>query len=119
MPIEAVSPHDSERDCACILIAGHLPAEEKDPFQFVLLAAEGPSNPLHVVPTGHVVVVPRHLGNEYRLARLVTPAGALGAVESIVEDLLIRMTQKDDGIGPPFHFIRIGLGGITARTRWS
>lgn len=109
----------AELDRFYILIAGHLPGEEKDPFQFVLLGAEGPSDPLHVIPTGHVVAVPRHLGSEYRLARLIRPVSALDEVESIVEDLLVKMAQKDDGIGPPFHFIRISPGGITTRTRWS
>lgn len=101
-----------------LVIAGHAPGGEMDPFRFLLLGVEGPEGDVRVIPTGSVVAVPRHMGAEYRLVRFHPDAGGLNSVEAFLEELLMWMARKNEEIGAPFHFTRITQEGISTRIRW-
>jgi len=59
-----------ELDRLYILLAGCMPQGSANPFRFVLLASEGPSDPLREVPADNVVAIPRQIGIEHRLNHL-------------------------------------------------
>jgi hypothetical protein len=113
----AYTPDNLSLDRIYILIAGFAPQQVQNEFPFLLLASEGYFDPVHVVPTTNVICVPRQLSLEHRLARLTQSESTLEEVESHLEEFLIRLAGLDDGIGPPFHFLRITSDGIKVRTR--
>jgi hypothetical protein len=113
----AYTPDDLNLDRIYIIIAGSTPQQDQDEFPFLLLASESFLDPVHVMPTTNVISIPRHLSIEARLARLTQADNTLEELESHLEKFLVRLAREDDGIGPPFHFLRITSDGINVRTR--
>jgi hypothetical protein len=99
-----------------VLLAGCIPQRSSVPFEFALLASEGPDDPLRKVETSNVVVIPRQPGFEYRLARLSPAESKLDDVEALFEGFLQKTAALDDDVGPPFHFVRITSNGVEVRT---
>jgi hypothetical protein len=100
-----------------VLLAGSIPQRSSAPFEFALLASEGPADAMRKVGTSNVVVIPRQPGFEYRLAHLSPSQSKLDDVEALFEDFLQKMAATDDDVGPPFHLVRVSSNGVEVRTR--
>ena len=106
----------SELDRVYVLIAGYDPDGAGGPFPLLMLASETSIDPLHPVQMPDIITIPRQLTLEHRLAKSLPSQNRLDEVEHQFETFLIRLAASDDDVGPPFHFVRIGVDGVKIRT---
>ena len=109
----AVEP---ELDRIYVIIAGYDPDGAGGPFPLLMLASETSADPLHPVQMPDIITIPRQLTLEHRLAKSLHSQNVLDEVEHQFETFLIRLASSDDDVGPPFHFVRIGVDGVKIRT---
>jgi hypothetical protein len=105
-----------ELDRVYVIIAGHDPDRAGSPFPLLMLASETTTDPLHPVQMPDIITIPRQLTIEYRLAKSIQSQNRLDEVEHQFESFLIKLASSDDDVGPPFHFVRIGVDGVKIRT---
>ena len=109
-------PPRPDLDRVYFLLAGYAHRGSENLFRFLLLGSEHSTDPLHVVQTGNIVAIPRQMGIEYRLSRLSPSETTLDEVESVCEQFLTKLSEKNDDVGPPFYFVRIASDGVQVRT---
>ncbi len=104
-------------DRVYVIVAGIHETEGGEPSVDVrLFASEQTSDPLHAIEIGRVATIPRQVTFEYRLSRLDPAEANPEAVERMFERFLRDLSEMDDDVGPPFHFVRVLPSGIRTRS---
>jgi 20S proteasome alpha/beta subunit len=92
------------------ILAGFSPNLPPPGFHLSLLGSEE-DEPLHPLPVGNVVVMPRNLGMEMRLFRALAAGVGLDELLRHCKEFLEKMAEVQEEVGPPFTFAGITAGG--------
>ncbi len=92
------------------ILAGYSAGLPPPGFRLALLGSEE-EEPLHVMPVGNLVVMPRHLGMEMRLFKALAAGAGLEELLKISREFLEKMSQAKEEVGPPFYFATITSSG--------
>lgn len=104
-------------DRVYVIVAGIHEAEGGEPSVDVrLFASEQTADPLHGIEIDRVATIPRQVTLEYRLSRLDPAEANPEVVERMFEKFLRDLSDMDDDVGPPFHFVRVLPAGIRTRS---
>ena len=80
-------------------------------FALFLLGSEENALPLQVIPVNNVVVMPRNLGMEIKLAKALGQGAPLEEILHLSKDFLERQAAAREEVGPPFYFATITEAG--------
>ena len=92
------------------ILAGYSPNLPPPGFRLALLGSEE-EEPLHLMPVGNVVVMPRNLGMEMRLFKVLATGAGLEELLKINKEFLEKMAHTKEEVGPPFYFATITSAG--------
>ncbi len=81
-------------------------------YSLHLLGSEDNELPLRHLPVSNLVVMPRNLGMEMRLAKALSQGAPLEALLKESRDFLKKMAAATLEVGPPFYFATINAGGF-------
>jgi hypothetical protein len=95
------------------ILAGYSANLPPPGFGLALLGSDE-GEPLHPMPLGNVVVMPRNLGMEMRLFKTLATAADLKELLRISKEFLEKMAQTKEEVGPPFYFATITPTGYQA-----
>jgi len=93
------------------IIGGY--SEDKPPpgFSLYLLGSEENELPLRNIPTGNQVVMPRNLGLEMRLSKVLDQGTTLPELLELSKDFLQKQAAAKEEVGEPFYFATITAAG--------
>ncbi len=94
------------------IVAGYSLEEEAQPYRIYLLESENNVLPFQVFPVQPLLVMPRNLGMEMRLANAIAENASLDRLLRLSKEFLIKMSSQVPGIGPPFVFATITRAGF-------
>jgi hypothetical protein len=92
------------------ILAGYSPDLPPPGFRLALLGSEA-GEPLHPMPVGNLVVMPRNLGMEMALFKALTAGAGLDELLALSRDFLEKMARTKEEVGPPFYFATITTKG--------
>jgi hypothetical protein len=92
------------------ILAGYSPHLPRPGYLLSLFGSEE-GEPLHTMPVGNVIVMPRHLGLEMRLFKSLAAGAALEELLKISREFLEKMAQAKEEVGPPFYYATITPDG--------
>lgn len=92
------------------ILAGYSPDLPPPGYLLTLLGSED-GEPLHAMPVGNVIVMPRNLGMEMRLFKALAAGANLEALLKMSREFLEKMAQTKEEVGPPFYFATITPAG--------
>jgi hypothetical protein len=95
------------------ILAGFSPTLPPPGFHLTLLGSEE-DEPLHPMPVGNVVIMPRNLGMEMRLFKALTAGADLNELLRQSKEFLEKMADAKEEVGPPFYFATITAAGYQA-----
>ena len=93
------------------ILAGYAADGPPPGFSLYLWGSEGNELPLKNIPTGNLVVMPRHLGMEVRLFKALNQGAALAQLLALSQDFLEKMAAAREEVGPPFYFASLTAAG--------
>jgi hypothetical protein len=93
------------------ILAGYSEDQPPPGFSIFLLGSEDNELPLRKIPTGNLVVMPRHLGMEMRLFKALNQGTPLAELLSLSKYFLEKMATVKEEVGPPFYFATITANG--------
>lgn len=103
-------PHAELRRLNFIL-AGYSLTDPQEQFQIFLVESENNRLPFKVMPVKPLLVMPRNLGVEMRLFRVLQAGTDPTQVLQICHEFLCRIAAQQAEIGPPFYFALITRAG--------
>ncbi len=80
-------------------------------YSLHLLGSEEDELPLRDLPVYNLVVMPRNLGMEMRLAKALSRGAAPEELLKESRDFLVKMAATSAAVGPPFYFATITASG--------
>jgi len=86
------------------ILAGVFPEAPPPGYQLILIGSDENTVPLQRMGVGNVVVMPRNMGMEVRLARALSRNGPLDEILGMSRDFLEKMASTEDVVGSPFFF---------------
>lgn len=92
------------------ILAGYSPTLPPPGYRLVLLGSDE-GEPLHLMPVGNLVVMPRNLGMEMRLFKALTGGAPLAELLAMSREFLEKMAAAKDEVGPPYYFATITPSG--------
>ncbi len=99
-------PREEELQRIYFILGGFSPALPPPGYRLLLLGSEE-GEPLHPLPVGNLVVMPRNLGMEMRLFRALAAGSELPALLALSREFLEKMAAVKEEVGPPYHFATI------------
>lgn len=114
--LEAHGPETEGFRRIYFILAGYSPHDPPPGFRLFLLGSEDNELPLRLIPTGNLVVMPRNLGMEMRLAQALNQGLDLPALLALSQDFLQKMAAAKEEVGPPFYFATITSEGYQPMT---
>jgi len=81
------------------------------PYQMVLLGSEDNELPLKRIKIGNLVVMPRNLGMEMRLFKVLMEGADLVDILRLSQEFLESQAALKAEVGPPFHFATVTSRG--------
>jgi hypothetical protein len=94
-----------------LILAGYSFRDRAQPYHLHLLSSEGGGTSVKVLPTSHIVVVPRSLSMERRLAAQRETGSPLDSLLSLCKSFLKKRSGGGEDVGPPFYFAAITPSG--------
>ncbi|MDI6853605.1 MAG: hypothetical protein QME75_08395 [Deltaproteobacteria bacterium] len=88
------------------ILAGYSPHLPPPGYLLSLLGSEE-GEPLHVMPVGNVIVMPRHLGMEMRLFKALAAGADMEELLNASKEFLEKMALTKEEVGPPFYYATI------------
>ena len=110
------SAEHEELDRYYLLLAATRIGSSPPEVNLMLLGSEEPGDPVHPIPVGPALAIPRNMGYEVRMARLPEDQQTLEHAEEIMKGFLSRLAEKSEDVAPPFIFIRVDSDGIREHT---
>ena len=95
-----------------IILAGHSFRDRLQPYRLQLLGNDEEGQSIKMYPTPPILVIPRSLSMERRLAAQREGGASLDQVLALLESFLRRRSMDGEEVGPPFHFVTITQTGI-------
>jgi hypothetical protein len=95
------------------ILAGYSPSLPPPGYRLLLLGSDA-GEPLHPMPAGNLVVMPRNLGMEMRLFKALSAGAALPELLALSRDFLEKMAAVKEEVGPPYYFATITPAGYQA-----
>lgn len=92
------------------ILAGYDPEKPPPGFQLFLLGSEE-NEPLRLIPTANLVVMPRNLGMEMRLVKALAEGLTLDQLLEMSKEFLEKQAQLKDEVGPPYYYAFITSEG--------
>ncbi|MCL6620741.1 MAG: hypothetical protein K6T55_01450 [Syntrophobacterales bacterium] len=106
-------PRGEELKRIYFILGGFSPGLPLPGYRLLLLGSEE-GEPLHPMPVGNLVVMPRNLGMEMRLFQALAAGKDLAALLAMCREFLEKMAAVKDEVGPPYHFATITPAGYEA-----
>jgi hypothetical protein len=88
--------------------AGHYPAPG---YKLFLLGSED-NEPLKIIPVTNQVVMPRNLGMEMRLFKVLAANATLPELLAVSKDFLEKQAAAKEEVGPPYAYATITPAGV-------
>lgn len=98
------------------ILAGYFPELPPPGYQLILMGSEENELPLRRMDVGNLVVMPRNMGMEMRLSRLLSQNGPLDPILEMSREFLEKMTGIEEAVGPPFYYATLTRDGYRPRT---
>ncbi len=92
------------------ILGGYSPSLAPPGYRLILLGSDE-GEPLHLMPTGNLVVMPRNLGMEMRLFKALAGGATLAELLAMSREFLEKMAAAKEEVGPPFSFATITPAG--------
>lgn len=97
------------------ILAGYFPELPPPGYELILLGSEDNELPLRRMEVGNLVVMPRNMGMEVRLSRLLSQNGPLDPILEMSRDFLEKMAGIQEAVGPPFYYATLTRDGYEPR----
>ncbi len=94
-----------------IILAGYSFKDRLQSYHLQLLGNDEEGEPIRIYPTTPILVIPRSLSMERRLAAQREGGASLDQLLYLSESFL-KKRSEDEEVGPPFHFATITSGGF-------
>ncbi len=111
--VAAHPPQDEGLQRIYFILAGYSPTLPLPGYRLVLLGSEE-GEPLHPMPVGNLVVMPRNLGMEMRLFKALAGGATLPELLNMSREFLEKMAAAKEEVGPPYYFATITPAGYQA-----
>ena len=94
-----------------LTLAGYSFRDRARPYHLHLFSSEGGGTSIKVLPTSHVVVVPRSLSMERRLEAQRETGSPLDSLLALCKSFLKKRSGEGEEVGVPFYFAAITPSG--------
>ncbi len=94
-----------------LILAGYSFRDRVQPYHLHLFSSEGEGNPIKVLPTSRIIVVPRSLSMERRLEAQRETGSSLEPLLTLCKSFLRKRSAEGEEVGPPFYFATITPSG--------
>lgn len=108
--LEAHGPGPEDLRRVYFILGGYSPFLPPPGYRLLLLGSEE-GEPLHPMPVGNLVVMPRNLGMEMRLFKALASQAPLDELLRMSREFLEKMAQTKEEVGPPYYFATITPSG--------
>ncbi|MEW6387914.1 MAG: hypothetical protein AB1491_10410 [Thermodesulfobacteriota bacterium] len=95
-----------------LLLAGYSPQTPDNPTRLFIIWDRVQPPKIESTRAAHIFTLPRRMGLEFNLNRLVAQLAPLSEVVSLVKDSLAKLAAQDEYLGPPFSYLTITGTGI-------
>ncbi|MBM4285446.1 MAG: hypothetical protein FJ128_09380 [Deltaproteobacteria bacterium] len=109
--LEAHSPGPEGLQRIYFILAGFSPELAPPGYRLYLLGSEEGELPLRLSPPANQLVMPRHLGMEMRLVKVLAQEASLAELLAISREFLEKQAQAKEEVAPPFYFATITPAG--------
>lgn len=99
-------PREGELKRVYFILGGFSPVLPPPGYRLMLLGSDE-GEPLHPMPVGNLVVMPRNLGMEMRLFKALAAGTDLPALVALSREFLEKMAAAKEEVGPPYYFATI------------
>uniref|UniRef100_A0A7V4LC84 Uncharacterized protein n=1 Tax=Desulfobacca acetoxidans TaxID=60893 RepID=A0A7V4LC84_9BACT len=96
------------------ILGGYSPHYPPPGYKLYLLGSEENELPLRLLPVTNLVVMPRNLGLEMQLAKLLHTDPPLSELLALSKTFLEKQAAAKEEVGPPFYFATITPEGYRA-----
>ena len=94
-----------------LILAGYSFRDRARPYPLYLFSSEGEGGAVKVLPTSHIIVVPRSLSMERRLEAQRETGLPLESLLTLCKSFLKKRSGEEEEVGPPFYFATITISG--------
>lgn len=109
--LEAHGPEAEELRRIYFILAGCCGSASAPAYKLFLLASENNVLPLRVIPATPLIVMPRNLGMEMKLFKVLQQGASLAQLLGMSLEFLEKMSASQEEVGPPFYFATITEAG--------
>lgn len=110
-----LSVHGPEKEAELrrlnFIIAGYSLEDPDQQYQIYLVESENNALPFKVTPVQPLLVMPRNLSMEMRLAKALTAGAGLAELIRMCQEFLEKVSTLQEEIGPPYYYATITRAG--------